>query len=52
MRNLIIESTRSALSAVSSPRFFKSERGYQGIFYCKLYEEFENRDLVDEDNIC
>jgi len=43
MRDLIIESTIFALTAITAPRFFKSERGYQGVLYCKLYEEFENR---------
>ncbi len=51
MQHLIIESTISALTAITAPRFFKSERGYQGVFYCKLYEEFENRGLVNEDQI-
>ena len=51
MRELIIESTLSALSAIAGPRFFKSERGYQGIFYCKLYDEFESRGLINEDQI-
>lgn len=51
MRHLIIESTISALTAITAPRFFKSERGYQGVFYCKLYEEFENRGLANEDQI-
>jgi hypothetical protein len=51
MRDRIIESTISALKAINAPRFFKSERGYQGIFYCKLYEEFENLGLLTEDQI-
>lgn len=51
MREEIIESTISALGTISAPRFFKSERGYQGIFYCKLYEEFESHGLVNEDLI-
>lgn len=51
MREQIIESTISALRKISTPRFFKSERGYQGFFYCKLYEELEIRRLVNEDQI-
>jgi hypothetical protein len=51
MRDRIIESTISALTAIKAPRFFKSERGYQGIFYCKLYEAFENLGLLTEDQI-
>jgi len=51
MLDLIIESTVFALTAIKAPRFFKSERGYQGIFYCKLYEKFENLGLVTEDQI-
>ncbi len=51
MRKIIIDSTISALSAISAPRFFKSERGYQGVFYCRLYDEFENNGLVNEDQI-
>jgi hypothetical protein len=48
MRNLIIESTRESLAAVSHPRFFRSERGYQGRFYCALQAAFDKRGLLDD----
>jgi hypothetical protein len=51
MRQRIIDSTISALSAISAPRFFKSERGFQGVLYCKLYEELANHGLVSDDQI-
>jgi len=40
-----------AMKQIALPRFFKSERGYQGIFYCKLYKEFKKCGIVNEDCI-
>ena len=51
MRESIIDSTIAALSSIENPRFFKSERGYQGIFYCRLYDELDSRNLITEDQI-
>jgi len=51
MKGQIIESTICALRNITAPRFFKSERGYQGIFYCALYKELEHNKLVNEDRI-
>jgi hypothetical protein len=51
VRELIIASTEAALLSISNPRYFKSERGYQGIFYCKLHDELDSRDLLTEDRI-
>lgn len=51
MREAIVEATIAALSSVINPRFFKSEREYQGGFYCGLLAELENRNLLTEDRI-
>jgi hypothetical protein len=51
MRQRIIDSTISALSSISTNRYFRSERGYQGAFYCKLRDEFEKYDLANEEQI-
>ncbi len=48
MRDLIIESTRESLAVVSHVRFFRSERGYQGRFYCALMAAFDKRGLLDD----
>jgi hypothetical protein len=48
MRDLIVESTRKSLAVVSHPRFFRSERGYQGRFYCVLVAAFDNKGLLDD----
>jgi len=37
---LIIETIIEALKHMDSPRFFKTERGFQGRFACALYERF------------
>ena len=51
MRQEIVNATIASLLSISVRRFFKSERGYQGIFYCKLYDELEKYGLVNEDQI-
>jgi len=35
-----------ALHRVTTPRFFRSERGYQGRFYCALQEALDRRGIL------
>ena len=43
IRTLVVEATRAALHAVREPRFYATERGYHGRFYCALQSEFDRR---------
>lgn len=45
-QELIVESTREAISRIQSERFFKTERGYQGRLYCELQESLEARNVL------
>jgi hypothetical protein len=47
----IIEATVAALLAVEHPRFFRTERGYQGRFYCFLQGQLEARGFLRGDDI-
>jgi hypothetical protein len=49
MRRMILEATAKALREVTHPRFFRSERGYQGRFYCALQGELDRRCCFLED---
>lgn len=42
----IIDATEQALLKVAVPRFLRSERGFQGRFYCALQQELENQNLL------
>jgi hypothetical protein len=46
VREVILDATREALSGVAEPRFFRTERGYHGRFYCKLQTALDSRDLL------
>jgi hypothetical protein len=48
-REAIVESTHEALASVVHPRFFHTERGYQGGFYCCLMRQFEEKGLLDDE---
>ena len=51
MRELIIEATETALRAVDAPRYFRTERGFHGRFYCSLQHELELRGLFRNEAI-
>ena len=51
MQDIIITATVESIKKITSPRYFKSERGYQGAFYCNLFNELEQHGLLDEDRI-
>ena len=47
MRATIIEATIAALSLVTNPRLFYTERGYQGVFFCELQRILQEKGIVD-----
>lgn len=48
---LIIETVIEVLKHMDSPRFFKTERGFQGRFACALYEIFDAKNIFQDDTI-
>lgn len=48
---LAIEIIIEALKHMDSPRFFKTERGFQGRFACALYEILNKRQIFPDDTI-
>lgn len=48
MKIAILEATSEALRALTHPRFLRSERGYQGRFYCALQGELDRRGVLEE----
>lgn len=51
MRDQIIAATVQAFFADRSPRFFNTERGYQGSFYCSLRAALDRQGLLFDDRI-
>lgn len=50
-KELLIEATRQAISQVRNPRYFSSERGYQGQFYSQLQSILEAQNIITADLI-
>ena len=48
---LSIKIVTEALKNMDSPRFFKTERGFQGRFACALYEILDGRKIFPDDTI-
>ena len=48
---LIIKVIIEALKHMDSPRFFKTERGFQGRFACALYKIFDAKNIFQDDTI-
>lgn len=46
MRELLISATESAIRAIDATRFFKTERGFHGRFYCALQTELDRIGLL------
>lgn len=46
MNEQILEATVEALGTVAEPRFFRTERGYHGRFYCVLQAALDRRGLL------
>jgi hypothetical protein len=51
MIDAIMSATDEALSAVSEPRFLRTERGFHGRFYCALQQTLEKAGLLDSGRI-
>ncbi len=47
MTDAIISATDEALRTVTEPRFLRSERGFQGRFYCALQRALESRGVLE-----
>jgi hypothetical protein len=47
----VIEATIAAIEAVKNPRYFATERGYQGAFYCALRSALEQRRMLTSKRI-
>ncbi len=48
MQRVFLEATLEALRAVTARRFFRSERGYQGRFYCALQAALDRRGVLQD----
>jgi len=46
MRQVLITATETAIRAVNAARFYRTERGFQGRFYCALQAELDRSDLL------
>ncbi len=46
MRQALINATESAIRAVDAARFFQTERGFHGRFYCALQKQLEQAGLL------
>lgn len=46
MRDILVEATDEALRAVDSARFFRTERGFHGRFYCALQHHLDQTELM------
>jgi hypothetical protein len=43
MREALINATEAAIRAVDTTRFFRTERGFHGRFYCAIQEQLDHR---------
>lgn len=50
MNEDIIGASVQAALAITHPRFFRTERGYQGRYYCALMQAFDERHLLDNED--
>jgi hypothetical protein len=46
MRDAVINATEAAIRAVDAARFFQTERGFHGRFYCALQEQLDRAGLM------
>lgn len=47
----LIEATVASLKSISTKRFYKTERGFQGRLYCALQTELDGRSVLTKDLI-
>lgn len=46
MREILVAATEAAIHSVDAARFFRTERGFQGRFYCALQSELDHAGLL------
>ena len=51
MRETLIAVTEAAIHSVDAARFFQTERGFQGRFYCALQVELDRAGLMNDGTI-
>jgi hypothetical protein len=51
MEEIIIQATVNALKSLTPERFFQTERGYQGRFYCNLQKELDDAKILNDQTI-
>ena len=51
MKESILDATREALLAVRGLRFYRTERGFHGRFYCALMESLDHRGFLNEETV-
>jgi hypothetical protein len=51
MIDKIVAATERALRAVAEPRFWRTERGFQGRFYCALQQVLDSEGLLPDGRI-
>lgn len=51
MRGKLIKATTDAIKAVDAARFFQTERGFHGRFYCKLQENPDSSGMMTNGRI-
>jgi len=49
--NQILQSTKTALRQLTEPRYFRTERGFQGRFYCALQQALDDNNLLESPRI-
>ena len=47
MREILVSATERAIKAVEATRFFQTERGFHGRFYCALQAELDRSHLME-----
>ena len=48
MRDALTKATEAAIRAVDAARFFRTERGFHGRFYCALQEQLDQTGLMTD----
>lgn len=50
-KETLINATIQSLRLIRNPRFFSTERGFQGEFFCALQNILIEQGIIDESNI-
>lgn len=51
MRNVLVRATEAAIYEVTHPRFFATERGFHGRFYCSLQAQLDQEGILIDGRI-